>query len=154
MSMIASQPHVRFKLKPETENFKPKPFHKGTEDSAGFDIVAPGEYVIPKGGNVIIHTGIFLEIPRGWFGQINPRSSLASKHSLMPGARVIDSDYRGELMIDLHNEGREDYIVNPGDRIAQIIFMPVLTAVKQVDFDTEFESTERDAGGFGSTGKN
>jgi dUTP pyrophosphatase len=122
---------------------------RGTEHSAGFDLYAPERVDIPAGQSYLVGTGISMAIPNGWFGQINPRSSLASKKKIRVGARVIDADYRGEVFINLHNDGDTVYEIKKGDRIAQVVFMPFLGDVIQVD---ELDDTERGNGGFGSTG--
>lgn len=99
------------------------------------------------------HTGIALEIKEGYFGAIYARSSLASKKGIRPAncVGVIDSDYRGEIIVPLRNDGNEAVELNKGDRIAQIIFSPY----KQASFEvtSELSDTNRGAGGFGSTGR-
>lgn len=126
-----------------------------TEDAAGADLYAlPGEEVlIPAGETRLIHTGIALEIPKGFGGFIYARSGLATKSGLAPANKVgvIDADYRGEIMVALHNHSDKERTVAGGERIAQIVFAPVARALF-----AEAESlsdTERAAGGFGSTGK-
>ncbi len=102
----------------------------------------------------MIPTGLYFEIPEGYEIQVRPRSGLAAKNGVTvlntPG--TIDSDYRGEMKIILINLGTEDFSVNNGDRIAQIIVAPVIQGnfVPAVDLN----ETERGSGGFGSTGKN
>ena len=126
-----------------------------TADAAGADLYAlPGESVIiPSGQTRLIHTGIALEIPKGFGGFIYARSGLASKRGLAPANKVgvIDADYRGEIMVALHNHSDKDEEIAGGERIAQIVFAPVARALF-----TEAESlsdTERAEGGFGSTGR-
>ena len=126
-----------------------------TADAAGADLYAlPGESVIiPVGQTRLIHTGIALEIPKGFGGFIYARSGLASKRGLAPANKVgvIDADYRGEIMVALHNHSDKDEEIAGGERIAQIVFAPVARAIF-----TEAESlsdTERAEGGFGSTGR-
>ena len=100
----------------------------------------------------LLPTGLYIELPVGYEAQIRPRSGLALKRGLTvlntPG--TIDADYRGEICVGLHNTGTEPFEVNRGDRIAQMMFMPVLSA----DFivSETLDETERGAGGFGSTG--
>lgn len=125
-----------------------------TSGAAGADVCAllAEPVVIKKGQSAMLPTGLFFEIPEGYEIQIRPRSGLAAKNGITvlntPG--TIDSDYRGELKIILINLGNEDFTVNSGDRIAQMILAPVI----QADFKiaTELSQTERGAGGFGSTG--
>ena len=126
-----------------------------TAGSAGMDLSAciPEEIVIKPGEIVKVNTGIAIQIPHsGIGGFVFPRSGLASRHgvSLANCVGVIDSDYTGEIICPVINHGSNDYIVKPGDRIAQIVFMPVLN-VKLQETD-KLKATERGSGGFGSTG--
>ena len=124
----------------------------GTEFSAGADLVnAGGDVVVESGKTVIIHTGIAMEIPVGLVGLVYARSGLATKRSLAPANKVgvIDSDYRGEIMVALHNHGTETQVVEKGERVAQIVIAPYVTATF---VDGDLDETERGAGGFGSTG--
>lgn len=129
----------------------------GSAGAAGADLYALIEgdpVVINPGETVMIHTGLAMAIPEGYVGLNFARSGLASKRGLAPANKVgvIDSDYRGELMVALHNHGKVPQTVENGDRIAQFLIMPVITA-DFVETDT-LDDTERGAGGFGSTGKN
>ena len=101
---------------------------------------------------MLVPTGVAMEIPEGFVGLVFARSSLATKKGLAPANKVgvIDSDYRGEIMVALHNHSGESAQVRPGERIAQIVIVPHLTA--QFEIADELSSTERGAGGFGSTG--
>lgn len=126
-----------------------------TAGAAGADVCALVESPVElnPGDRALIGTGLFFAIPDGYEIQVRPRSGLAAKNGVTvlntPG--TIDSDYRGELKVILINLGKEKFIVNPGDRIAQIIVAPVtrgrFVAVEALD------QTERGSGGFGSTGK-
>ena len=128
----------------------------GTEYSAGADLYAclDSGVTIKPGETVFIKTGLSLEIPEGYAGLIYARSGLACKQGLAPANKVgvIDADYRGEIMVALHNHSGETRNVEHGDRIAQLVITPFLTA----DFITvnELSDTVRGEGGFGSTGKN
>ena len=129
----------------------------GSAGAAGADLYALIEgdpVVINPGETVMIHTGLAMAIPEGYVGLNFARSGLASKRGLAPANKVgvIDSDYRGELMVALHNHGKVPQTVENGDRIAQFLIMPVITA-DFIETDT-LDDTERGAGGFGSTGKN
>ena len=129
----------------------------GSVGAAGADLYALIEgdpVVINPGETVMIHTGLAMAIPEGYVGLNFARSGLASKRGLAPANKVgvIDSDYRGELMVALHNHGKVPQTVENGDRIAQFLIMPVITA-DFIETDT-LDDTERGAGGFGSTGKN
>lgn len=125
-----------------------------TEHAAGMDIVAAvKEKVILKPGETkLIPTGLKIAVPNGYEAQVRPRSGLALKKNIgvlnSPG--TIDSDYRGEVGIILTNFGKEDFEVNRGDRIAQMVIAPVIQ-VKIVEV-AELDETTRGAGGFGSTG--
>ncbi len=126
-----------------------------TAGSAGMDLSACiQEDIIIKPGEIIkVNTGIAIQIPHsGIGGFVFPRSGLSSRHgiSLANCVGVIDSDYTGELMCPVINHGSSDYTIKSGDRIAQIVFMPVLN-VKLQEAD-KLEVTERGPGGFGSTG--
>ena len=127
----------------------------GTEYSAGADLYAclDSGVTIKPGETVFIKTGLSLEIPEGYAGLIYARSGLACKQGLAPANKVgvIDADYRGEIMVALHNHSGETRNVEHGDRIAQLVITPFLTA----DFITvnELSDTVRGEGGFGSTGK-
>ena len=127
----------------------------GTEFSAGADLYAClGEDVtILPGETKKIPTGLAMEIPVGCAGLIYARSSLGTKRGLAPANKVgvVDSDYRGEFMIFLHNHGTEPQTVQHGDRVAQLLITPVFTP-GFVEADT-LSDTIRGAGGFGSTGK-
>ena len=127
----------------------------GSPYAAGADLYAclDEEQVVSPGQTVMIHTGIAMEIPEGYAGLIFARSGLASKRGLAPANKVgvVDSDYRGEFMIALHNHSDVPQTVLPGERIAQMVITPVLTAeFLQVE---ELEETQRGSGGFGSTGR-
>ena len=127
----------------------------GTDEAAGADlyVCAEGEIVIAPGQTVKVNTGIALELPRGYVGLVFARSSLGVKRDLAPANKVgvIDSDYRGEIMVMLHNHGSQLRSVSPGERVAQLVIVPVITpGFCQVE---ELNDTQRGIGGFGSTGK-
>jgi dUTP pyrophosphatase len=127
----------------------------GTEFSAGADLYAclDADVTIGPGETKKIPTGIAMELPNGTAGLIYTRSSLGTKRGLAPANKVgvVDSDYRGEFMIFLHNHGSEPQTIFHGDRIAQLLVTPVFTPgfVEAA----ELSDTARGAGGFGSTGK-
>ena len=126
----------------------------GSEYAAGADLYAclDEAITIEPGQTVMVHTGIAVEIPEGFAGLVYARSGLASKKGLAPANKVgvIDSDYRGEIQIGLHNLSAEPYTVQPGERIAQMIIMPYFAPV--IEEVTSLTETDRGAGGFGSTG--
>ena len=126
----------------------------GSADAAGADLYAltDGPVTIAPGETALIHTGIAVAIPQGYVGLVYARSGMACKRGLAPANKVgvIDADYRGEIMTFLHNHGSVPQVVEDGDRIAQLVITPYLTAQFQgVD---ELDDTQRGAGGFGSTG--
>lgn len=126
-----------------------------SNDAAGADIHAylKEAITIPKGTTVKIPTGFCLELPAGYGAFIFARSSMGTKFGLAPANKVgvIDSDYRGEVSVALHNHSTIDQIIEPNQRIAQLVILPVY----QANFIevTELNDTQRGAGGFGSTGK-
>ena len=127
----------------------------GSEFAAGADLYAclDADVTIAPAETLLIHTGLAMQIPEGLVGLIYARSGLASKKGLAPANKVgvIDSDYRGEIMVALHNHSTEPRTISDGERIAQIVFTPYYTA----DFSVvdELGDTSRGSGGFGSTGK-
>ena len=127
----------------------------GSEFAAGADLYAceGGEITIGAGETRLIHTGIAMEIPEGLVGLVYARSGLASKRGLAPANKVgvIDSDYRGEVMVALHNHGSAPQTIADGERIAQIVFTPYHTA--EFSVVDELSDTVRGIGGFGSTGR-
>ena len=127
----------------------------GTAGAAGADLYAcvDAPVTIRPGETVFIPTGIALEVPEGCAGLVYARSGLACKRGLAPANKVgvIDSDYRGEWLIYLYNQASEPRVINPGDRVAQLVLLPVLTPTV-VEADS-LDETDRGAGGFGSTGQ-
>lgn len=127
---------------------------RGSVFSAGCDLYAviDGELEIKPAATVLVHTGLAVEIPEGYAGLIYARSGLASKRGLAPANKVgvIDADYRGEVMVALHNHSDSVQTISQGERIAQLVVTPFL----KVDFEEvdELSDTVRGAGGFGSTG--
>lgn len=123
-----------------------------TSGAAGMDICAAESLTLRAGKRHAVATGFAFAIPDGYEVQVRPRSGLALKHGITclntPG--TIDSDYRGEVKVILANLGDEDFVINTGDRIAQIVVAPVTQGV-MVEVDA-LDDTERGTGGFGSTG--
>ena len=126
----------------------------GSEYAAGADLYAciPEAITIQPGETHLVPTGISMEIPVGFAGLIYARSGLATKKGLAPANKVgvVDSDYRGEVMVSLHNHSKADQTIEPGERIAQMVIAPFLQGIfNEVD---ELSDTVRGEGGFGSTG--
>lgn len=125
-----------------------------SEFAAGADLYAclDGDVVIAPGGTAVIPTGVAMELPIGYAGLIYARSGLATKKGLAPANKVgvVDCDYRGEIKVSLHNHSGEPQTVGEGERIAQLVITPYVTAEFEVADD--LSATARGAGGFGSTG--
>ena len=120
------------------------------EGDAAFDLRSMEEKILKSGEKEIFRTGLSIAVPEGHCGLIWDRSGLAAKHGVHTMAGVIDSGYRGELMIVLRNTGKDDFLVERNMRIAQMLIQPVITAkLSEVE---EMDRTERDKKGFGSTG--
>ena len=124
-----------------------------TPASAGVDLRASEARVIPPGGRALVPTGLRIALPEGYEAQVRPRSGLALKHGVTlpnsPG--TIDADYRGEIGVILMNLGQEPFVVEPGDRSAQMVVAPV---VRVAWSEAEaLDATKRGEGGFGSTGR-
>ena len=142
-------------LSPKIGKELPAPFY-ASAGAAAMDLHAcmDESVTIPAGGRVVIPTGIAIALPdSGYVALVFARSGLGIKHGIAPAncVGVIDSDYRGEIMVGLQNSSDTDYTVQPADRTAQLMITPVVQAtVTMVD---ELDDTQRGAGGFGSTGK-
>lgn len=125
-----------------------------TAGAAGMDLASAAEDAVElaPGARAGVPTGWAMELPAGYEGQVRPRSGLSSKHGVTvvnaPG--TIDSDYRGEVVVLLVNLGREPHVIQPGDRIAQLVVAPVVQVT--VEETGELSDTARGAGGFGHTG--
>ncbi len=124
-----------------------------TPGAAGLDLRADEDFALAPGERRMVPTGLALEIPPGFEGQVRPRSGLAARHGVgmvnAPG--TVDSDYRGEVMVILVNHGQAPFAAKRGERIAQLVVAPV-TRVEPVLAD-ELSDTHRGSGGLGSTGK-
>lgn len=127
----------------------------GSAEAAGADLYAclSEAATIAPGETVFLPTGIALEVPKGCAGLVYARSGMACKRGLAPANKVgvVDSDYRGEIMVALHNHGEVEQTVESGERIAQFVITPVLTPVYEMA--ENLSDTARNDGGFGSTGK-
>ncbi len=145
---------VRFRVLPHGEGL-PAPSYRSSL-AAGLDLSAAVEedaaLSLAPGGRALVPTGIALELPAGFEAQVRPRSGLAHRHGVTvlntPG--TIDADYRGEIQVILINHGNEAFTIARGERIAQLVIAPVVAAtLEQVE---NLSITERNTGGFGSTG--
>ena len=130
---------------------------RGSDYAAGYDLYADQSVTVSSGQTVLVGTGVALEIPEGYFGAVYARSGLATKQGLRPAncVGVIDSDYRGQVFVAVHNDNIEPEgyrSIEQGDRIAQL----VIQKFEPAEFEEveDLEETKRGEGGFGSTGKN
>lgn len=117
---------------------------------AGYDLRSPIRVYVPPYSNAIIDTGVHIEIPEGYVGMLKSKSGLNVKHDITSEG-VIDSGYTGSICVKLYNHGQNAYEVNKGDKISQLVIMPIFTPALEIV--SHLDSTERGDGGFGSTGK-
>ena len=127
-----------------------------TDGSAGMDLraIIDGPIELAPGDTILLPTGLAIYIADpGLCATILPRSGLGHKHGIVLGNLVglIDSDYQGQLMVSVWNRGQDSFTINPGERIAQLVFLPVVQA--RFDFVEDFNATERGEGGFGHSGR-
>ena len=148
---------MKLQIKPLSDKIGdsiPLPYY-ATAGAAALDLHAciDEPAVLPAGGEALIPTGIAAAIPEGCVGVLAVRSSMGIRHgvAMSNGIGVIDSDYRGPLRVGLHNFRDTEYVVEPGDRIAQLLIRPGLRP--EVEVVSELSETARGAGGFGSTGR-
>lgn len=127
---------------------------RGSAQAAGYDLCADISETIAilPGETVKVGTGLAFALPQGYFGGVFARSGLSAKKGLRPAncTGVVDSDYRGEVIVALHNDSGESRDIEPGERIAQLIVLPYLPL--EFEETEELDNTERGEGGFGSTG--
>jgi dUTP pyrophosphatase len=125
-----------------------------TSGSAGFDIAASLEepFVLKAGQRALVPTGLYFEVPAGYEAQVRARSGLAIKHGigLVNGIGTVDSDYRGEIKVPMINWSSEDFTINDGERIAQVVISPCVQV--ELELTAAISDTERGSGGFGHTG--
>lgn len=134
------------------------------ETDAGLDLYTPRDITVPgsigvsslcltevKIGSTTIDTGLHIEIPKGYVGFVKSKSGLAVKHGLTAAGGVIDSGYTGAVVVKIFNHTRKDYTFEKGDKIAQLVLLPIITP--ELERVESLEETERGDGGFGSTGR-
>ncbi|HEX8649454.1 MAG TPA: dUTP diphosphatase [Pyrinomonadaceae bacterium] len=124
---------------------------RGSQFAAGLDLYSIESLAIAARGRALVHTGLAVAIPHGFYGRVAPRSGLAIKHGLDVLAGVIDSDYRGEILCALINHGEEQVWIEAGIRVAQLVIESIATP--EPVWSEDLSGTERGGGGFGSTGK-
>lgn len=124
---------------------------RGHKDDAGLDLLSPIDVVLLEGDSVVIDTGVHIELPKGTAGFLKSKSGLNVKHGIT-GEGVIDAGYTGSIRVKLYNNSDKRYWISRGDKISQLVILPVIIpdTLEVVD---KFEETERGNGGFGSTGK-
>lgn len=122
--------------------------------AAGYDLFSVEKVIVLPRAQAIVDTGVVLEFPPDCYARVAPRSGLAAKHSIDVLAGVVDSTYRGNIKVILYNHSDQDFVVNVGDRVAQLIFERIYTPVlEQVHDMAELMASDRGDGGFGSTGR-
>lgn len=120
------------------------------EEDAGYDLRSPVAGVVPAGGSMVVDTGVHVQIPRRFVGMVKSKSGLNVNHGITSEG-VVDAGYTGSVVVKLYNHGKEPVVIERGQKISQLVIMPIVTPeIEPVD---ELEETERGAGGFGSTGK-
>lgn len=135
------------KIKLDEHAFMPERAH---ETDAGLDIRSPIFEIVPAWGSVTIYTGVHIELPKNTAGFLKSKSGLNVNHGITSEG-VIDVGYTGSIAVKLYNHTDNDYVVQRGDKISQLVILPILTP--QLELVDELESTERGDGGFGSTGR-
>ena len=120
------------------------------EADAGLDIYSRETRVIPKRGSAVFDTGVHVLIPKGYVGMLKSKSGLNIKHDIT-GEEVIDAGYTGSIKVKLYNNGPCTYVVGVGDKISQLVILPILTP--ELELTDELGDTDRGDGGFGSTGR-
>ena len=135
------------KIKLDENAFMPERAH---ETDAGLDLRSPIYSVVPAWGSATFYTGVHIELPKNTAGFLKSKSGLNVKHGITSEG-VIDVGYTGSIVVKLYNHTDKDYVVQRGDKISQLVILPILTP--KVELVDELESTERGDGGFGSTGR-
>lgn len=138
---------MRMKVKLDPMAFIPTRAH---DTDAGLDIRAKRGEIVPAGGSKVFYTGVHVQIPKGCAGLLVSKSGLNVKHGITSDG-LIDEGYTGEIVVKLYNNGDEDYVVMPGDKISQLVVIPVYYV--PVELAGTLEQTDRGASGFGSSGK-
>lgn len=135
------------KIKLDSDAYLPE---RAYDLDAGYDLRSPIRAYVPPYSSAIIDTGVHIEIPEGYVGMLKSKSGLNVKHDITSEG-VIDSGYTGSICVKLYNHGQNAYEVNKGDKISQLVIMPIFTPALEIV--SHLDSTERGDGGFGSTGK-
>lgn len=150
--MNGKKDKLEIKFAPLSKNAQPP--LRGSKYSAGIDLRSAYSYIVPANGNKLIKTDWKIQYPSGYFGRILSRSGLSVNHHIEAGAGVCDEDYTGNTGVILNNLSDQDFRVQPGDRVAQLVCLPYITPEIVYCNETKIHDTERGASGFGSTGIN
>lgn len=119
------------------------------ETDAGLDLYSPERQIVPAKESAIFNTGVHIQLPKNTVGMLKSKSGLNVKHGLT-GEGVIDVGYTGSIIVKLYNNSGKDYTIEHGDKISQLVILPII--IPELDIVTALDTTERGAGGFGSTG--
>lgn len=138
---------MTIKVKLDERAIKPTRAHA---TDAGFDLYTPEMLIIRPGSSVTVDTGVHMAIPRGHVGMIKSKSGLNVNQNILSEG-VIDCGYTGSIRAKLYNHGKDIVIINPGDKITQLVILPIITPL--IEIVDELDDTERGEGGFGSTGR-
>lgn len=120
------------------------------ETDAGLDLYSPERKTVPAKESAIFNTGVHIQLPKNTAGMLKSKSGLNVKHGLT-GEGVIDVGYTGSIIVKLYNNSGKDYTIERGDKISQLVILPII--IPELDIVTALDTTERGAGGFGSTGR-
>lgn len=135
------------KIKLDPGAYMPERAHSA---DAGYDLRSPVKGRLYAGEAVVIDTGVHVQIPTGFVGMLKSKSGLNVKHDIV-GEGVIDSGYTGSIRVKLYNHGSESYMIEVGDKISQLVILPIITP--ELELVTALEETDRGCNGFGSTGR-
>lgn len=138
---------MQMKIKLDPGAFMPERAH---ENDAGYDLRSPVTGRLYAGEAVVIDTGVHVEIPAGYVGMLKSKSGLNVVHDIV-GEGVIDSGYTGSIRVKLYNHGAESYVIEEGDKISQLVILPIITP--ELELVAHLDETERGSNGFGSTGR-
>lgn len=138
---------MKIKIKLDPGAFMPERAH---ENDAGYDLRSPVTGRLYAGEAVVIDTGVHVEIPAGYVGMLKSKSGLNVVHDIV-GEGVIDSGYTGSIRVKLYNHGAESYVIEEGDKISQLVILPIITP--ELELVAHLDETERGDNGFGSTGR-
>lgn len=139
---------MKMKIMLEPTAFMPR---RAYPTDAGLDLRSRWHTLIPAHGSAEFDTGVHIELPHGWYGKIESKSGLNVKHGVVSLGGTIDEPYRGSIVVKLYNMSDEDYVVNAGDKVAQLVIMPYLAP--KLEVVDELSETDRGSLGFGSSGK-